>query len=60
MADCHNELRVLLQGRGEFELAEEEARRALHVYKQLFGDLPYDDPVFEKIKRGVRKMRREG
>ena len=24
-----------------------------------FGDLPYDDPVFEKIKRGVRKMRRE-
>ena len=25
-----------------------------------FADLPYDDPVFEKIKRGVRKMRREG
>ena len=25
-----------------------------------FGDLGYDDPVFEKIKRGVRKMRREG
>ena len=25
-----------------------------------FGDLPYDDPVFEKIKRDVRKMRREG
>ena len=23
-----------------------------------FGDLPYDDPVFEKIKRGVRKIRR--
>ena len=25
-----------------------------------FGDLAYDDPVFEKIKRGVRKFRREG
>jgi hypothetical protein len=25
-----------------------------------FGELGYDDPVFEKIKRGVRKMRREG
>jgi len=24
-----------------------------------FGDLGYDDPVFEKIKRGVRKIRRE-
>ena len=35
VADCHNELSVLLQGRGEFELAEEEARRALHVYKQV-------------------------
>jgi len=25
-----------------------------------FGDLPSDDPVFEKIKRGVRNLRREG
>jgi uncharacterized protein (DUF4415 family) len=25
-----------------------------------FGDLPTDDPVFEKIKRGVRNLRREG
>jgi len=24
-----------------------------------FGDLPTDDPVFEKIKRGVRALRRE-
>jgi hypothetical protein len=24
-----------------------------------FGDLPYDDPVFEKIKRGVRSRRKE-
>ena len=25
-----------------------------------FGELGYDDPGFEQIKRGVRKMRREG
>jgi hypothetical protein len=50
------------QGRIDWEMTIDRLDRASSDAGEEwdFGDLPYDDPVFEKIKRGVRKMRKEG
>ena len=50
------------QGRIDWEMTIDRLDRARgdDGAEWDFGDLPYDDPVFEKIKRGVRKIRREG
>jgi len=50
------------QGRIDWEMTIDRLDRARgnDGAEWDFGDLPYDDPVFEKIKRNVRKMRRDG
>jgi hypothetical protein len=50
------------QGRIDWEMTIDRLDRAKgdDGAEWDFGDLGYDDPVFEKIKRGVRKMRRDG
>ena len=50
------------QGRIDWEMTIDRLDRARgdDGAEWDFGEIGYDDPVFEKIKRGVRKMRREG
>ena len=50
------------QGRIDWEMTIDriDGKRGDDGAEWDFGELGYDDPVFEKIKRGVRKMRREG
>ena len=49
------------QGRIDWEMTIDRLDRARgdDGAEWDFGDLPYDDPVFEKIKRGVRELRRD-